>query len=78
MLNLNKNKMIKHFFTVCLALGSICASAQIDLTGTVKTENGKPLEGAVVSLDNTIHRTYTDQKGRYFLFNLKPENISCV
>src|SRR5690606_14634144 len=32
----------------------------------------KPLEGAVVSLDNTIHRTYTDQKGRYFLFNLKP------
>lgn len=72
MLNLNKNKMIKHFFTVCLALGCLCASAQIDLNGTVKTENGKPLEGAIVSLDNTIHRTYTDQKGRYFLFNLKP------
>lgn len=65
--------MFKHFITFCIIVCSYYhASAQIDLSGTVKNSNGQLLEGAIISIDNTIKRTYSDSKGRYFLFNLKP------
>ena len=53
-------------FTVVL----IGAQAQGMLSGTVIDENGKPVEGAVISIDhldrNKHYQVKTDKKGRYF------------
>src|SRR6266853_3050874 len=74
-----RKKALSPFVSAILAIGICClaqnilaqsAPATANLSGTVKSSDGKPLEGVGVSARNgaeTFTTTvYTDQSGRYF------------
>ncbi|MES2179873.1 MAG: carboxypeptidase regulatory-like domain-containing protein [Gemmatimonadota bacterium] len=48
------------------------AGAQASITGVVKDSLGKPLRGALVTVDSLNKASLADAQGRYFLGNLPP------
>ncbi|MES2179874.1 MAG: carboxypeptidase-like regulatory domain-containing protein [Gemmatimonadota bacterium] len=60
--------LIASALVVCAAASS--ASAQASLTGFVRDSAGRPLRGALVTIDSLNRTTLADAKGRYFIGNL--------
>jgi iron complex outermembrane receptor protein len=65
--------MVKKISLLLLAL-SFCrfSNAQFDLSGVVTTNDGKKIEHAVVTLKESLFRNFSDEKGRFTFYNLKP------
>ncbi|MFZ7117888.1 MAG: carboxypeptidase-like regulatory domain-containing protein, partial [Bacteroidota bacterium] len=65
--------MIKKFSLLLLALClSLYSNAQLDLSGVVSTNDGKKVDHAVVTLKESLIRHFSDEKGKFTFFNLKP------
>ena len=70
----------KHLlFTITLFLLCVCAYAQHGtITGIIRDENGKPIEGAVVADNQTGLGTNTNAKGYYLLEVEADKNITII
>ena len=60
-------KTIIHIFLVCLATTITYVSAQTQISGTVKSDDGNPLPAANLAVKGTTSGTMTDMDGKFFL-----------
>ena len=60
-------KTIIHIFLVCLATTITYVSAQTQISGTVKSDDGNPLPAANLAVRGTTSGTMTDMDGKFFL-----------
>lgn len=66
---------IKHFYFICCFLVLSFVSAQEkDITGTVLDDEGLPLPGVNIIIENTMTGTQTDFDGNYSI-SAKPEDV---
>ncbi len=72
-----KKKLTFYLFLCLIALTQIArAQSSTDLSGTVKDQDGKPIELAMVALKNTSVHAYTNEQGK---FTIKyPPNATLV
>lgn len=60
------------FFIIALSIAGHAQSKSGNISGTLKTSDGKAAGYVSVSLKNTKHSTHTDEKGEFTLTNIKP------
>lgn len=72
-----KTRNVVKALTVALLL-SQCANAQFQITGTVKNENGTPIEGVSVHVLHRNKGDLTDSSGKYVLKSVQPGEIEVV
>lgn len=65
-------------FLVYFLLSAFSVSAQLNLSGFVKSEAGQPIEGAKVTLQNSYSTIYTLKDGAFSFLNLKPGNYTLL
>lgn len=70
---------LKFQFIALLLLMSCSIWAQEgNLSGFIKSENNRPVEGVTVTLDKIFKYAITDQKGYYLIENLKPGKYTLI
>ncbi|MCD8539028.1 MAG: carboxypeptidase-like regulatory domain-containing protein [Leadbetterella sp.] len=58
-------KKLTIFLLLLMTLSGAAFSQETTLTGTVKDQEGKPVEVAMVGIKNTGTHTYTDAEGKF-------------
>ena len=72
-----RQQLVRVFFSVCILLVPLVASAQSQITGQVKDESGGVLPGVTVEaaspvLIEKVKNVVTDDQGRYTIVDLRP------
>ena len=62
-----KKQLTNFLFLLFMALPWVALAQDLTLTGTVKDQDGKPIEVAMVGIKNTSTLAYTDAEGKFTL-----------